>query len=698
MNPLKIQDFIKVNVTLIKGSQPGGSVARTCLVSTFAASVAFPGRTKILSGTQAEIQQALIDLGFTTDDIAYKQATAFASVTIPVSEVMIGRRDAGDASWTATMTAIEAEDDSFALVVADTLVKTEQLQISAWCETRWKFYLTTTAEVGALTKTAGTLIDALFTLKPNKTAVVWYDPEEATNYGPAEIDSEGGTFSVLNGQTIILSTHTGDDDYDDLERTLAFAATAASETSSGFTTGLADGETILMEVDDADEITITLDDDVAYFPDGIANATVDQVVAFLTDYAPTVTWSVDTGEIVATSQRPGSSSKIEFTGGTAIATLGFSVGSTTGTGDFAFADAATATELATKINTYSAGTHQITVGTMAFNGTDDVGLTVDGLDVFVPSNTSNAQTLTDLKAEWDGTPAAVAIAAMTVNATTVTLTFVDYFEHTVVSYSPATADITGITNSTSATTPLSITASAVGTKLHIETDESGEEVWIDILGGTLLDELGIETGRYYGVGTDRNFIDAVWAGQVAYLASRLDEPGGSVPWDNMKLPIQGNALTATQRQNLRDQYANTYEERTANYPGELHWGVNCGGFNGDFAVWGLLWLPLRLSEEYKGFQDRMTARGIRVPYTDAGIAQVDAVLAKPFRVASAAGAITFDQTPFDPVVKVTGWTTPTIAQQSATNKANGKVSGWVIVQLDAGAIKAVELNVQLQSN
>lgn len=709
MNPLTIQDLIKANITLVRGSQPGGSIALTCYITEFDSSVAFPGRTKIYTGTQAEILEACVADGFGTTSRQYLAAQAFTSVSIPVNQVMIGRKDAGDATWTDAITAITAEDDSFALVCVDESQanKTDALQIAAYCESNWPFFLVSSSEAGAKTKAAGTLLADLFALKRKKTAYCWYDPEEATGYGPAEVDSAGaavgayGTgFSILNGQTLTLATVSGDT-YDGFENTVTATVTAAVQTSSGFTTGLADAETIDVVIDASDEITITLSDLVAYFPEGIALATVAQVVAYLSDVAPQVSWAVVAGEIRATSQRPGSSSKIQFTGGSALATLGFSVSSETGTGDFAFGDTAQASELATLIDTAAAGANQVTEGTMSFSGTDDVGLTVDALaDLFVASNTDNATTLADLKVAWDASAPHVAVAAMTVDATAVTLTFVDNLEHTVVAYSPATADITGITNTTEAVTPLDLDASAVGTKLHLESLDSGSDIEIQIIGGTMLTALGLEVGDYNGTGTDDNLFAMVWAGQVAYLASRLDAPDGSVPWDNMKLPVKGNGKTAvnsTARQNLRDQYANTYQVRTANYPGELHWGVNCAGFNGDFAVWGQLWLPLRLSESLKGYQDRMTDLGQRIPYDDQGIAQYDAQIKAVFRVADAAGAISFDGAPFNPLTKVTGYKSPTIAEQSASNRANGKLSGWVITQLDAGAAKAVELGIFLTS-
>lgn len=124
--------------------------------------------------------------------------------------------------------------------------------------------------------------------------------------------------------------------------------------------------------------------------------------------------------------------------------------------------------------------------------------------------------------------------------------------------------------------------------------------------------------------------------------------------------------------------------------------MNTAGFNSDLAVFAL-WLELRCSEAVKSFQDRKTALNQRVPYDAGGIAQYDAVLQGVFQVANSSGAIVFDPQPFDPLTKQTGWKTPTIAEQSATNKENGKISGWRTVQLDAGAIKAVEIDIDLSS-
>ncbi len=107
------------------------------------------------------------------------------------------------------------------------------------------------------------------------------------------------------------------------------------------------------------------------------------------------------------------------------------------------------------------GVAQVTRGDVVFNATDDVGLTVDSLPpLFVPSNTSDDQTAADLRDAWNASAQHFAVATATIDTSGsesyIILTFKDYATHTVVAYSPATADITGITNTT-----IAIAASAV---------------------------------------------------------------------------------------------------------------------------------------------------------------------------------------------------------------------------------------------
>jgi hypothetical protein len=106
---------------------------------------------------------------------------------------------------------------------------------------------------------------------------------------------------------------------------------------------------------------------------------------------------------------------------------------------------------------------QVTRGDVESNGTDLVGWAVDDLDdLTVPSNTDDDTTAQDLADAWNESEAHAAVATASVDLSGAeswaVLTFLDDQEHTVAAVSPATADITSITNTTTAV------ASTVGTR------------------------------------------------------------------------------------------------------------------------------------------------------------------------------------------------------------------------------------------
>ena len=101
------------------------------------------------------------------------------------------------------------------------------------------------------------------------------------------------------------------------------------------------------------------------------------------------------------------------------------------------------------------GTSQVTRGDVEFNGTDLVGLTVDSLPtISVASATSDDNTATLLRNAWNASAEHAAVATATIDldggTSYIILTFLDTASHTVTSYSPATADVTSITNTATA--------------------------------------------------------------------------------------------------------------------------------------------------------------------------------------------------------------------------------------------------------
>lgn len=126
----------------------------------------------------------------------------------------------------------------------------------------------------------------------------------------------------------------------------------------------------------------------------------------------------------------------------------------------------------TRTDGSTAGTAQVTRGDVAFSGTDAVGVTVDGLDIFVASNTSDDQTVADLVVKWNKHPVAKLMATATADTSGaeswLILTFLDTATHTVVEYSPATAGVVSISNTTAAVAATAATRSAGGQVWHVD--------------------------------------------------------------------------------------------------------------------------------------------------------------------------------------------------------------------------------------
>ena len=122
------------------------------------------------------------------------------------------------------------------------------------------------------------------------------------------------------------------------------------------------------------------------------------------------------------------------------------------------------------------GTAQVTRGDFAFSTTDEVGYTVDGLTISVPSNTSDDQTVADWRNKWNAHPVAKALATASIDTSGAEswgiITFKDSAVHTVVAYSPAAADVVSITNTTTA---VAATRPRAG-RIH---DVESRGVWVE---------------------------------------------------------------------------------------------------------------------------------------------------------------------------------------------------------------------------
>jgi hypothetical protein len=588
-NPDQYADFVEFNVSIVPGSLIGASLARCCLISTFATTTAFPTRRKVYSGTAEQVRKAVFDDGFALTSVPYKQVFAFTNNVKPVNEVVLGRADAGDASLTASLTAIFAEDDTPFGFCVDTRNKVSQLEAFQFAQQKKnKWYLTYTSDALALDENtfAGTLPSQIEALDIEWGMCVWYNPTLATKYGPAVVTSKAGTFKVPHNGTLKLRVAGGG------EQTFTFPSAAATVTGGDTEPfNVVAATTFKIKINGGSELTVT-------FPNNIAAATATQVAEIIQNGVSGIVAEDDgNGAVKLSTTKRGTGASIEITASTIATLLDLTVDTYEGTGFAADADAATGTEVAAKI--------QATITSAA--------------------------------------------------------------------------------------------AAATGAKFKITSTASGDTAKIQITGGTLVDEFGLELGLTAGIGTQENYLDCQLLGRIASFD--LDAPDGSVGFDNQTVPqTPGNTITNTQRKVLWGHSCNTYEAVTNNRPGELHPGLCPRGFDAD-VVWSAFWFRVRGTERVKAMQDAMADQGLRIPYEESGVAKYSQVLRALMLDGARNGHIQGpDLQPKDPLgVRTTYFLTPTIAQQKPSDRAQGIISGFDTLQLSRGSAKKIVVNMQVQT-
>jgi phage tail sheath protein FI len=156
-------------------------------------------------------------------------------------------------------------------------------------------------------------------------------------------------FDLEPGDTLVLVVDGG------TPATATFAATAAArESGSAAPFALADGQTLLVRLDGGSVQTIAFL--ASEFAD-IAAATAAEVAAIINAKISGGRATVTGGgaRVTVASDRRGTSSGVEITGGTANAALGFATGPVAGTGDVANIDAVTSAEAKVVVEAAVAG-------------------------------------------------------------------------------------------------------------------------------------------------------------------------------------------------------------------------------------------------------------------------------------------------------------------------------------------------------
>ena len=169
---MALKDIIDVNITRQTTSVAVAAFNVPLILSTFATSKTTPAFTRARSYGSAK---ALIDDGWSESDAVYKMANAIFSQNPSVSRVVVGRADSGDASISATLTAIRNEDDSWYGLIIDQALAADFADVAAYVEANKRFTIlwTTSADVIDATKTTDPA-SVLKGLGYDRSATVWH--------------------------------------------------------------------------------------------------------------------------------------------------------------------------------------------------------------------------------------------------------------------------------------------------------------------------------------------------------------------------------------------------------------------------------------------------------------------------------------------------------------------------------------------
>lgn len=485
-NPNALSPKIDTTVVIVSGQASAAGFSSPLFVSEFVASPSFPTRIKAYSGTRTQILALLAADGFATTSAAYRQAQAALAQDGPPSTIYIGRKDAGDADWTAAMDAIYAEDsDSWYAVCIDARDSAAIQQVSAWCEPpgedpKFALFIAQTASAQVRDNAPGNFASVIAAAGRQRTALVWHDPETASGYGPATLTSRRGPFAFGSSESLSLRVDGGS------TQSFAFSAAAAVLTGSNTETfDLSAGGSLVLAAN------------------GLASQSVDFTSTAATVLsANTQTYNLAPGDTLAMRVDGGAIQTATFDAGPAVTTGGatepFSI--TNGwkldlqinggaTQSFTFdGSETTADDVADLINATAIGF------SAADDGSGAVELTTDRLGTSAEIeilNTSTGSLLTELglSAGSDtGTGDVADIDAVTA-AEIVTV---------------VNADTTGIT------------ATAPSGAVRLTSDTLGTSSRIQVTGGNVNTALGFPTSEAKGTGP---FVDAsvATASEVASL-------------------------------------------------------------------------------------------------------------------------------------------------------------------------------------
>jgi hypothetical protein len=143
--------------------------------------------------------------GWTSIDEGHKWATALLSQDTVPDQFVIGKIEVGDANITASINAVQADNDTWYFVNIESRADQDITDIALWTEAQKKFFIGQTADPDIPTATAPNLATVLKALLYKRTALLYHalDAEYADGAwtgrcGSFDLDGEGGVGTWAN--------------------------------------------------------------------------------------------------------------------------------------------------------------------------------------------------------------------------------------------------------------------------------------------------------------------------------------------------------------------------------------------------------------------------------------------------------------------------------------------------------------------
>lgn len=190
-DPQLLQDIVDVQVSVADATPAGASFSIMMVASAFAVPAQWVldgnDRTRTYIGDLDAVDAELEDHGFAASGAVRRMARAALRQTPTPDRVIIGRRDAADASWTAALTAIRTSSSAWYAFTIEDRDEASIVAASTWAETKFVRFFCMSSDTDVLTATAGNVLLGLQDLVRRRTVFLWHDADAASDLGPAVI-------------------------------------------------------------------------------------------------------------------------------------------------------------------------------------------------------------------------------------------------------------------------------------------------------------------------------------------------------------------------------------------------------------------------------------------------------------------------------------------------------------------------------